>query len=164
MHRFVVNVITGTKNKMPLLPIVGGGDIFMGYSANLRSSWKWPLKRCACVCVCDSIEKNPQLCYTETVSWRHILPDGFNYRRIQQNKPNYECVDVCPVDSSCPTSDVVGSVPQSSSRTRPLCWNENHCQKGKLAARHAILLMPGHNVFSAPMHASQLNCISQSAR
>jgi len=98
---------------------------------------------CVCVCVClwrRSIEKNPQLCYTETVSWRHILPDGFNYRRIQQNKPNYECVDVCPVRSNCPTGEVTGSAPQTSSHTRPLCWNEKHCQKGKLAARLAILL------------------------
>ena len=63
-----------------------------------------------------------------TVSWRHILTGGFDYRRIQQNKPHYECPDVCAAHAHCPTADVDGA-----GRTRQLCWNEKHCQKSKQA-------------------------------
>jgi len=143
---------------MHLPPVVGGGSIMTTgiyltciYLVNVHYNI---VRVCVCVLVVPSIEKNPQLCYTETVSWRHILPDGFNYRRIQQNKPNYECVDVCPVGSNCPTGEVTGPAPLSSSRTRHLCWSEKHCQKGKLAASLAILLSV-HNIFKAPMHASR---------
>jgi len=84
--------------------------------------------------VCCRIEKNPQLCYTETVSWQHILVSGFHYHRIQQNKPHSECVDVCPVDSSCPTS----------SHTTQLCWNEKHCQKRTLVTHLICTRNPMH--------------------
>ena len=72
------------------------------------------------------IEKNPRLCYTATISWRHILSSGFDYRRIQQNRPNIDCVDVCPVDDRCPTAEVAGR-----SHVRQVCWSEKHCQKSK---------------------------------
>ena len=94
-------------------------------ASQVRGKRRIPL----CMSVCR-IEKNPQLCYTETVSWRYILHSEFSYYRIQQNKPNFECVDVCPAGRSCPTGEVGGSVQSSSSHTSQLCWNEKHCQKG----------------------------------
>ncbi|KAL4222001.1 hypothetical protein ACF0H5_018047 [Mactra antiquata] len=65
------------------------------------------------------LEKNPSLCYVETIDWDAIVVDSAdNY--FKDNKVERECWNKC--SSNCVTTLVVNNYV-------PRCWNENSCQK-----------------------------------
>ncbi|XP_013134628.1 PREDICTED: insulin-like receptor [Papilio polytes] len=74
------------------------------------------------------IQQNDQLCYTNTVDWSRIVADGDDNILIRSNYDTRLC-GLCPSpqghkedtqkDSQCPTD----------SSGRPLCWDNQHCQK-----------------------------------
>ncbi|KAK8757577.1 hypothetical protein V5799_004791 [Amblyomma americanum] len=65
------------------------------------------------------IEKNPHLCYADTVDWHRIAPHSFDGHHLVDNQDPLECA---PCPEHCPFRDArVGS-----SR---LCWNRERCQK-----------------------------------
>lgn len=64
------------------------------------------------------IEKNPSLCYVDTVNWKLLIEK--NYHSIaytSQNKPQAECPS-CQENCS-----------QLENSSRRNCWNNEHCQK-----------------------------------
>ncbi|CAB3382465.1 Hypothetical predicted protein [Cloeon dipterum] len=66
------------------------------------------------------IEKNPALCYVDTIDWDFIARAENPEHKIKNNKKRNECPG-CP-EKGCPVS------PQ---KNEPLCWNKQHCQKGE---------------------------------
>ncbi|XP_054706404.1 insulin-like peptide receptor [Uloborus diversus] len=69
------------------------------------------------------IEKNPHLCYVDTINWDYIAKAGRGGHFIKDNKPYEECPNTCPV-AECPT--VINPRLQ---RQQKLCWNSHTCQK-----------------------------------
>lgn len=73
------------------------------------------------------IEKNPELCYLDSVDWSLIMDADFN-NFITENKPSKECGDVCPgIMEDNPQCIKTNFNDNSNYR----CWTSNHCQKGK---------------------------------
>ena len=80
------------------------------------------------------LEKNPKLCYIDTINWTHItdpsitMEDNF----IMANKDPDECVNVCPTDANedpiCPVDTVMY---EGSKRKQARCWNAKKCQKSE---------------------------------
>ncbi|XP_055620712.1 insulin-like receptor isoform X2 [Toxorhynchites rutilus septentrionalis] len=75
------------------------------------------------------IEKNPKLCFANTIDWNAIAPGSENYIRENQNENS------CPI---CPTKTNVilpngttqaQKCPEVSNTKETLCWNAQHCQK-----------------------------------
>uniref|UniRef100_A0ABD2XMG2 Tyrosine-protein kinase receptor n=1 Tax=Trichogramma kaykai TaxID=54128 RepID=A0ABD2XMG2_9HYME len=63
-------------------------------------------------------EKNPMLCYADTVDWDNIAKAGKGENVIAMNMPMNEC-PVC--DKDCP--------PRPTNPEEKLCWNKQTCQK-----------------------------------
>ncbi|GBO12938.1 Insulin-like peptide receptor [Araneus ventricosus] len=70
------------------------------------------------------IEKNPGLCYVETIDWDLIAKEGKGGHFIKANKKAAECPNTCPENDQCP---------ESQDKSHRLCWNSQHCQKVKTA-------------------------------
>jgi insulin receptor len=73
------------------------------------------------------IEKNPKLCFVETIDWDRIAKTAKNSHFIHGNKARHECPACgteCPVESAR-TSDgkIIGD------NNGRLCWNSQICQK-----------------------------------
>jgi len=65
------------------------------------------------------IEKNPNLCYVDTINWKKIVhKDWHDYISIEENSDEERCPQACPDD--CPAS---------SSNEGEKCWNAKTCQK-----------------------------------
>ncbi|XP_035220524.1 insulin-like peptide receptor [Stegodyphus dumicola] len=69
------------------------------------------------------IEKNPHLCYVDTIDWDILAKSGHGGHFIKKNKQHEECPDTCP-DTNCPTSSK-----SKPPRLQKLCWNSHTCQK-----------------------------------
>ena len=72
------------------------------------------------------LEKNPNLCYIDTINWDYITrkrTDNF----IVQNKDIDECPNVCPSSPKDMCPDIV----VDEGRRQQLCWNSESCQIGK---------------------------------
>ncbi|XP_064117241.1 insulin-like growth factor 1 receptor isoform X2 [Macrobrachium nipponense] len=65
------------------------------------------------------IERNPRLCYVNTIDWNNITVGRLAENYINRNRPEGECPS-CPETSDCQRSKPCGS---------PRCWSKNHCQK-----------------------------------
>ncbi|KAG8180786.1 hypothetical protein JTE90_012965 [Oedothorax gibbosus] len=68
------------------------------------------------------IEKNPGLCYVETIDWDLIAKEGKGGHFIKANKKSWDCPNTCPErgEEKCP---------EASEKTHRLCWNSQNCQK-----------------------------------
>ena len=83
------------------------------------------------------IEKNPNLCYIDTIDWSKITNVNKEDNFIAESQGIDECVNVCPKELTsegtqaniCPSMDIEedGMVV-----TQFLCWNAASCQKGKI--------------------------------
>ncbi|XP_049816576.1 insulin-like peptide receptor [Schistocerca nitens] len=71
------------------------------------------------------LEKNPLLCYADSIDWNRIAPAGKDAHYIGANRPKNECPMLCPRAPQCPRS----------AAGEPLCWNSNHCQKSEYQQR-----------------------------
>lgn len=65
------------------------------------------------------IEKNPKLCFSNSIDWNAITMKGSN-NYIKDNQKENACA-ICPTDK-CPIATT------KSGQKRGLCWNVNHCQ------------------------------------
>lgn len=82
------------------------------------------------------IEKNPGLCYVDTVDWDRIAKEGKGGHFIKHNKKNDECPNACP-SNLCPNSTKDG-------KAVPLCWNSQRCQKCKYFSSFFLYFMFGN--------------------
>ncbi|KAL2077034.1 hypothetical protein ACEWY4_026538 [Coilia grayii] len=78
------------------------------------------------------IEKNPELCYVNSVDWSLVMDTSNNF--IDGNKPEAECGDVCPglMEEEDQLQQCVKTSFKNKDRHR--CWTSGHCQKGKRPA------------------------------
>ncbi|XP_076760117.1 insulin-like receptor-like [Xylocopa sonorina] len=63
-------------------------------------------------------EKNPALCYVDTIDWDLIVKDGKGEHVIMGNSPKNGC-PVC--EKHCPQ--------RPTKQNEYLCWNQQHCQR-----------------------------------
>lgn len=83
------------------------------------------------------IEKNPALCFVDTIDWSLITLNAISKENIfKLNKPQNECPK-CPNndngngnDASKNSTDSLDCPLSTESKDR-LCWNRKFCQKGK---------------------------------
>lgn len=64
------------------------------------------------------------LCYVDSIDWSSIA-SGSTEIFIAMNKPQNEC-PVCPS-----TNATIDCPPSKSDPRKGLCWNRQHCQRGK---------------------------------
>lgn len=93
------------------------------------------------------IEKNPHLCYVDTIDWDIIAKAGFNHF-IKENKPNSQCPKTCP-EADCPSSRNA-----KFSGEQKLCWNSHTCQKGNICFLFHILLYKATNRKKNPLKSA----------
>lgn len=74
-------------------------------------------------------EKNPQLCYIDTIDWTKIAVgvQGMSEHYFKQNRIAKECVDVCPSD--CASTPVIAPTGEVSKEVKKRCWTKSYCQK-----------------------------------
>ena len=75
------------------------------------------------------LEKNPNLCYIETIHWDAMTMLRTDDNMIMQNKDEDTCSNVCPVKGQ--DGNACHSIRVDSGRTQSLCWNSDSCQKGR---------------------------------
>jgi len=93
------------------------------------------------------IERNPRLCYVDTIDWSAVLSNRKVDNFIVQNRDTNECVNVCPKrdppEPRCPI--MVVALDNGEKFSQPLCWNADKCQAGEcfqqsLLTIYALLL------------------------
>ena len=72
------------------------------------------------------LEKNPNLCYIDTINWDYITRRVTDDNFIVQNKDVDECPNVCPV-----SPNVCHDIVMDAGRRQQLCWNSESCQISK---------------------------------
>lgn len=109
------------KDLFPNLSVIRGQQLFFDFSLVVYELMA--LKELGLRSLTDIqrgsvlIEKNPNLCYVETIQWDLITKKG-EHNFINSNKKPSEC-KACP--DHCPSSP-------SGDR---LCWTNDYCQKGQ---------------------------------
>lgn len=117
----------------PNLIAIRGQTLFFNYALvvfempDLEDLGLWNLRQIVRGAV--RIERNPQLCYIDTVDWSAVLSSRKVDNFIVQNRDTYECVNVCPKRDPCPTMQV--TLDNGEKDDQSLCWNAEHCQSGK---------------------------------
>ncbi|CAG5095970.1 Similar to InR: Insulin-like receptor (Aedes aegypti) [Cotesia congregata] len=120
MLLYRISNLRSLQNLFPNLEVIRGDKLILDYSfmiyevPNLEEIGLTKLTKILRGAV--RIEKNPSLCYANTIDWNEIVVNGENVIKDNQNPGD------CRVDcSSCPGK---------------LCWNENSCQKTKKPECH----------------------------
>ncbi|XP_075887762.1 insulin-like growth factor 1b receptor isoform X2 [Nelusetta ayraudi] len=126
---FRVSGLDSLSTLFPNLTVIRGRTLFYNYALvifemtslkdiglyNLRNITRGAMR----------IEKNPELCYLDSIDWSLIMDAEFN-NYIAGNKQSKECSDVCP--------GIMEKSPQCrktifNNNYNYRCWNSNHCQK-----------------------------------
>ncbi|XP_044227253.1 insulin-like growth factor 1 receptor isoform X2 [Thunnus albacares] len=126
---FRVSGLDSLSTLFPNLTVIRGRNLFYNYALvifemtslkdiglfNLRNITRGAIR----------IEKNPELCYLDSIDWSLIMDAEFN-NFIAGNKQSKECSDVCP--------GIMENNPQCrktmfNNNYNYRCWNSNHCQK-----------------------------------
>lgn len=140
---FRVNGLTTLSRLFPNLAVIRGSQLVGNYALviyelmhiqNIGLSSLTHIERGGV-----RIEKNPKLCFTNTIDWQAITTDGFdNY--IKENQKENVC-SICPAESSaiilpdgsrqkCPLAPIAdGLVSHHKDNRKTNCWNLSHCQK-----------------------------------
>jgi len=117
----------------PNLVAVRGQSLFFNYALvvfempDLEDLGLWNLRRIVRGAV--RIERNPRLCYVDTLDWSVMLDHRNVDNFVVQNRESRECVNVCPKHETCPSLDVV--MDDGVKFPQQLCWNADHCQSGE---------------------------------
>ncbi|KAM9410730.1 insulin-like growth factor 1 receptor [Pholidichthys leucotaenia] len=126
---FRVSGLESLSTLFPNLTVIRGRKLFYNYALvifemtsledlglyNLRNITRGAIR----------IEKNPELCYLDSIDWSLIMDAEFN-NYIAGNKQSKECSNVCP--------GIMENNPQCrktmfKNNYNYRCWNSNHCQK-----------------------------------
>jgi len=117
----------------PNLIAIRGQTLFFNYALvvfemqDLEDLGLWNLRRIVRGAV--RIERNPRLCYVDTIDWAALLSSRKVDNFIVQNRDQNECVNVCPSGRNCPT--MVVALDSGEKFSQPLCWDADGCQSGE---------------------------------
>uniref|UniRef100_A0A8C3AWZ8 Tyrosine-protein kinase receptor n=1 Tax=Cyclopterus lumpus TaxID=8103 RepID=A0A8C3AWZ8_CYCLU len=126
---FRVSGLDSLSTLFPNLAVIRGRSLFYNYAlvifemTSLKDIGLYNLRNITRGAI--RIEKNPELCYLDSIDWSLILDAEFN-NYIAGNKQSKECSDVCP--------GIMENNPQCrktmfNNNYNYRCWNSNHCQK-----------------------------------
>ncbi|CAL8355601.1 unnamed protein product [Lota lota] len=126
---FRVAGLDSLSTLFPNLSVIRGRNLFYNYAlvvfemTSLKDVGLYSLRNITRGAI--RIEKNPELCYLDSVDWSQIMDaDGNNF--ISGNKQSKECGDVCPgMMEDKPLCTRTTFKDQSDYR----CWTSNQCQK-----------------------------------
>uniref|UniRef100_A0A7N6B2F7 Tyrosine-protein kinase receptor n=1 Tax=Anabas testudineus TaxID=64144 RepID=A0A7N6B2F7_ANATE len=126
---FRVSGLDSLSTLFPNLAVIRGRNLFYNYAlvifemTSLKDIGLYNLRNITRGAI--RIEKNPELCYLDSIDWSLIMDAEFN-NYIAGNKQSKECSDVCP--------GIMEKSPQCrktmfNNNYNYRCWNSNHCQK-----------------------------------
>ncbi|XP_058484720.1 insulin-like growth factor 1b receptor [Solea solea] len=126
---FRVSGLDSLSTLFPNLTVIRGRNLFYNYAlvifemTSLKDIGLYSLRNITRGAI--RIEKNPELCYLDSVDWSLIMDAEFN-NYIAGNKQSKECSDVCP--------GIMENNPQCrktmfNDNYNYRCWNSYHCQK-----------------------------------
>ena len=129
---FRVAGLDSLSTLFPNLSVIRGRNLFYNYAlvifemTSLKDIGLYNLRNITRGAI--RIEKNPELCYLDSVDWSLIMDaEGNNF--ITGNKQSKECGDVCPgMMEDNPLCRRTVFKDQLDYR----CWTSNQCQKGML--------------------------------
>uniref|UniRef100_A0A8C2GSZ4 Insulin-like growth factor 1 receptor n=1 Tax=Cyprinus carpio TaxID=7962 RepID=A0A8C2GSZ4_CYPCA len=125
---FRVSGLDSLSMLFPNLNVIQGRNLFYNYAlvifemTSLKDIGLYNLRNITRGAI--RIEKNPELCYLDSVDWSLIMDAEFN-NYINGNKPSKECGDVCPGIMDDRTQCIRTSFNDNYSHR---CWTSNHCQ------------------------------------
>ncbi|MBN3293851.1 IGF1R factor, partial [Polypterus senegalus] len=145
---FRVSGLESLRDLFPNLTVIRGRSLFYNYAlvifemTNLKDIGLFNLRNITRGSI--RIEKNPDLCYLDSVDWSLILDADYN-NFISGNKQSKECGDVCPgIMEENPLCFKTSINDVYNYR----CWTSNHCQKAKSEDIQQIFAFCG---FPAPL-------------
>ncbi|KAM6961068.1 insulin-like growth factor 1a receptor [Aplochiton taeniatus] len=126
---FRVSGLESLSTLFPNLSVIRGRNLFYNYAmvifemTSLKDIGLYNLRNITRGAI--RIEKNPELCYLDSVDWSLIMDAEFN-NYVAGNKQSKECGDVCP--------GLMEDRPQCERTTfndnySYRCWTSNHCQR-----------------------------------
>ncbi|XP_058855196.1 insulin-like growth factor 1 receptor [Acipenser ruthenus] len=126
---FRVSGLESLRDLFPNLTVIRGRILFYNYAlvifemTNLKDIGLYNLRNITRGSI--RIEKNPDLCYLDTVDWSLILDADYN-NYISGNKQSKECGDVCP---GIMEDNPLCTKTNFNNNYNYRCWTSNHCQK-----------------------------------
>eukprot|EP00058_Branchiostoma_floridae_P000276 XP_002585764.1 hypothetical protein BRAFLDRAFT_128184 [Branchiostoma floridae] len=117
-----VRGLTNLSELFPNLAVIRGTNLFFNYALvvfemlDMQKIGLYSLQNITRGSV--RIEKNPNLCYLDTIDWSFIAESGYRNNFIVDNRDEEEC-GYCP--KRCRNENPVV--------LQDLCWAEEHCQK-----------------------------------
>ncbi|XP_030622664.1 insulin-like growth factor 1a receptor [Chanos chanos] len=126
---FRVSGLVSLSTLFPNLSVIRGRNLFYNYAlvifemTSLKDIGLYNLRNITRGAI--RIEKNPELCYLDSVDWSLIMDAEFN-NFIAGNKKSKECADVCPGLMEDSPECIRTSFNDVYSYR---CWTSNHCQK-----------------------------------
>ncbi|KAJ8248808.1 hypothetical protein GJAV_G00227980 [Gymnothorax javanicus] len=128
---FRVSGLDSLSTLFPNLSVIRGRNLFYNYAlvifemTSLKDIGLYSLRNITRGAI--RVEKNPELCYLDSVDWSRIM-DSESNNIVNWNKQSKECGDVCPGI----IKDNVSCMKTSSNDNYSFrCWTSNHCQEGK---------------------------------
>ncbi|XP_076118364.1 insulin-like growth factor 1a receptor [Alosa pseudoharengus] len=125
---FRVSGLDSLSTLFPNLSVIRGRNLFYNYAlvifemTSLKDIGLYSLRNITRGAIL--IEKNPELCYLNSVDWSLIMDNNNNF--IVGNKQTTECGDVCPGIMDGQPECIKTSFNDHYSHR---CWTANHCQK-----------------------------------
>uniref|UniRef100_A0A4W4DND1 Tyrosine-protein kinase receptor n=1 Tax=Electrophorus electricus TaxID=8005 RepID=A0A4W4DND1_ELEEL len=126
---FRVSGLDSLSTLFPNLTVIRGRNLFYNYAlvifemTSLKDIGLYNLRNITRGAI--RIEKNPELCYLDSVDWSLIMDAEFN-NFIDGNKQSKECGDVCPGIMDDNPECIKTSF---NDHYNYRCWTSNHCQK-----------------------------------
>lgn len=126
-----VSQLLSLRNLFPNLAVIRGNTLFYNYALVIYEMLEMQeIGLSGLVTILRGsvrLEKNPNLCYMDTIDWSLIVREGTENMFIADNKDQGSCLNFCPKRNGrdmCRASTAMGTVGE-------LCWSGDHCQKGK---------------------------------
>ncbi|XP_043101237.1 insulin-like growth factor 1b receptor isoform X2 [Puntigrus tetrazona] len=126
---FRVSGLDSLSTLFPNLAVIRGRNLFYNYAlvifelTSLKDIGLYNLRNITRGAI--RIEKNPELCYLDSVDWSLIMDAEVN-NFIAGNKQSKECGDVCP---GIMEDNPLCIKTNFNSNDNYRCWTSNHCQK-----------------------------------
>lgn len=120
--------VTSIGRLFPNLSVIRGRNLFLNYALviyDMKQLIEIGLNNLTAIERGNvKIEKNPHLCFADTINWDIITNSrGKGAHYIKNNKKQLEC-------PSCPEDTCVIGNPTTGKQSTPLCWNPDNCQRG----------------------------------